>query len=252
VLATTAALLSPSARNHAHDAHGAHDHTVAGDDKGFSLLHNGHHAHFVSYELDPASQKQLDAQLALTRQAARRYPTIAAAEAAGYRRAGPYLPGLGAHWVLTNGVGLNPDGVMDEDDLLHPLSLQFEGTKPTSKLAGFMYYSVSATEPVGFVGRNDVWHYHTKLCLKFIDGHIEAPFGVDLQATDAQCRAAGGEIVKQTAWMLHVWSVPDYANAKDGVFSENNRKLTCPDGTYYVLPADEWATHPLNACRSEA
>jgi hypothetical protein len=151
-----------------------------------------------------------------------------------------------------NGVGLNPDGVLDEDDLLHPLSLQFDGTEPTSKLAGFMYYSVSPTEPVGFVGRNDVWHYHTKLCLKYVDGHIDAPFGADLEATDAQCAQVGGRMVEQTAWMLHVWSVPGYANTEDGVFSENNRKLTCSDGTYYMLPAEEWATHLTNVCRSAA
>jgi hypothetical protein len=255
VLATTAALLSPSARNHAADAHGVHDgdhRAASGDDKGFSLLHNGQHAHFVSYDLDPASQKQLDAQLAVTRRVARQYPTVAAAEAAGYRRAGPYAPGLGAHWVLMNGVGLNPDGVMDEDDLLHPLSLQFDGTNSTSRLAGFMYYSISPTEPVGFVGRNDVWHYHTKLCIKFVDGQIDAPFGADLQATDAQCAQVGGMMMDQTAWMLHVWSVPGYANREDGVFSENNRKLSCSDGTYYVLPPEEWATHLMNVCRSAA
>jgi hypothetical protein len=254
VALTSAALLSPSARNHAHDAHGAH---AAGhvhgsaDDKGFSLLHNGHHAAIASYALDPASQKALDAQLAITRDVARRYPTVAAAEAAGYRRAGPYSPGLGAHYVLVSAEALDADGMLDAADIAHPLSIQYDGTSPTSRVAGFMYYSMSAVEPQGFVGRNDVWHIHTDLCLKYGPNGVEAPFGADKAATKAQCDAVGGTITKQTQWMVHVWSVPGYSNP-DGVFGEMNPHLRCSDGTYYELPPGQWATHLQNICRSAA
>jgi hypothetical protein len=44
--------------------------------------------------------------------------------------------------------------------------------------------------------------------------------------------------MKQTQWMLHVWSVPGYRSA-DGVFAETNRRLDCPDGTFYELPPDQ-------------
>jgi hypothetical protein len=244
VVATSAALLSPSARNHAH----AHGGVVIG--KGFEALHNGHHAEIAAYTLDPASKRALDAQLDVTRRVARRFPTVAAAEAAGYRRAGPYAPGLGAHYVLFSAKGLNPDGRMDLDDLESPQSLQFAGTDPDSKLAGFMYYSVSAAEPEGFVGRNDVWHYHKSLCLRFRGGQVEAPFGADNDATKAQCDGVGGTLLKQTQWMLHVWSVPGWENRAGGVFGENNPRLACPDGTYHRRPAEEWADHPLNVCVS--
>jgi hypothetical protein len=115
-----------------------------------------------------------------------------------------------------------------------------------------MYYSMSATEPEGFAGPNDVWHYHEQLCLKFgANGVIDAPFGLDNEATEAQCASAGGSMLRQTQWMLHVWSVPGYDNIDGGTFAEVNPALDCPDGTYYRLPPEEWAAHPMNVCRSE-
>ena len=254
IVLASAALLYPSARNHAHDAHGtgAHVHAAHGDDKGFELLANGHHAHISpAYKLDANSQRSLDAQIAITRAVARRYPTVADAEAAGYRRAGPYSPGLGAHYVLPSAESLNVDGQLDAADIGHPLSIQYDGTKPSSRVAGFMFYSMSKVEPEGFVGRNDVWHVHTNLCLRQGPNGIEAPFGADKAATKKQCDAVGGAITKQTQWMVHVWSVPGYSNP-DGVFGEENPHLRCADGTYYELPPDQWAKHLTNICRSEA
>jgi hypothetical protein len=141
---------------------------------------------------------------------------------------------------------------MNEDDLSHPLSIIYDGTSPDSRVAGFMYYSMSATEPQGFAGPNDIWHYHERICIKFGPSGVEAPFGADFDATDAQCAAAGGSILPVTQWMVHVWSVPGYDNVDGGVFAEVNPALDCPDGTYYQLPPDEWAANPLNVCRSAA
>lgn len=246
VALTTTALLSPSAR-----ASGGHSH--AGDDigRGFAELHNGEHAEIEPYELDAGSQQLLDEQLDVTRAVARRYPTVEAAEAAGYEKAGPYAPGLGTHYVLPSGPSLNADGRFDEGDLEQPLSLQYDGSEPDSKIAGFMYYSIGATEPEGFVGRNDVWHVHQELCLRSGPNGIEAPYGADKQATPEQCAAVGGTIQRQTQWMLHVWSVPGYENEAGGVFGEHNPKLTCADGSYHQLPADEWADNLDNICRSQ-
>jgi hypothetical protein len=244
---TTAALASPSARDHASGAHGMHGHA---DDKGLSLLTNGHHAAMDPQPLDADTQTTLDGQLAISKQVAERYPTVADAEAAGYRRAGPYGPGLGAHYISYGGSAFNADGVMNEDDLSHPLAIIYDGTAPDSKVAGFMYYSMSATEPQGFAGPNDIWHYHERICIKYGPSGVEAPFGADFDATDAQCAAAGGSILPITQWMVHVWSVPGYDNVDGGAFAEVNPALKCSDGTYYQLPPDEWAANPLNVCRS--
>jgi len=36
---------------------------------------------------------------------------------------------------------------------------------------------------------------------------------------------------------------------KSDTFIPANPKLDCADGTYYQLPIDEWAQHPLNVCK---
>lgn len=273
---TTAALASPGARNHGHAEGG--EGAVAGDghthgdeagepgaapvdDKGFSDLHNGQHAHMTIHELDAGTQKKLDEQLAVTREVAKLTPTVAAAEKAGYKRVGPYLPGIGAHYwkglAAAGGLGgpsFNPSGHMDDAALRNPLMLIFNGTKPTSEIAGFMYYSASPFEPDGFAGRNDTWHYHEQLCLKQLPGGgVDVPYGLDHGATKAQCDKAGGFMLAMSNYMVHVWSLPGYEMTLNdgGVFGEANRKLSCADGSYYTLPLDEWLDNPTNACRAQ-
>ena len=240
---SSVAIASPSARDHA-----GHD---AADDKGLAALSNGHH-HTIGPEapLDPAQRAALTHQIALTQQAAAMYPNVAAAEAAGYRRAGPYSPGLGTHYIRASAEGLNFDGAMDDADLLNPLALIYAGSNPDSPIAGFMYYSMSAQEPTGFAGTNDKWHYHTNTCIKYnAGGTIDAPFGADSDVPASLCIQAGGQVLEQTQWMVHVWSVPGW-ESQQGLFGEVNPALACPDGTYYQLPLDQWATHPLNVCRT--
>ncbi len=258
---TTAAVASPSARNHGAHTHddaaaaaAGHDHGTAAapaDDKGLSALSNGHH-HAIGPEqpLDAATRAQLTHQIAVTQDVAKMYPTVAAAEAVGYERAGPYSPGLGAHYIRPNAQGLNFDGVMDDSDLLSPLAIIYAGTNPDSPIAGFMYYSMSKDVPLGFAGPNDQWHYHTNTCIKYnADRTIDAPFGADSDVPADLCVKAGGQDLVQTQWMVHVWSVPGW-ESQQGLFGEVNPALTCPDGTYYQYPKEQWLDHPLNSCLS--
>jgi hypothetical protein len=275
---TTAALASPSARDHASGSHGDHEasehehdaETVADgghlhgdaaapvDDKGLSLLHNGQHdEHMTIHKLDKNTQKALDAQLAVTREVAAKTPTVKSALAAGYARVGPYMPGIGAHYWRPIGASslggptFNADGVIDDADLRNPLMLIFDGTKPTSKIAGFMYYSMAGSEPAGFAGRNDYWHFHEQLCLKQKGNTVDVPYGLDHAATKEQCDAVGGWMLKASQYMVHVWSVPGFEMTDEygGIFGEMNPKLACGDGTYYQLPVEEWKDHPLNVCK---
>ena len=220
------------------------------DDRGLSLLENGHqHETGPEVELDAATQAELDAQLELTRRVAREIPNIAAAEAAGYRRAGPFAPGLGLHYVRPSGEGLNPDGVMDEADLLSPLSIVFDGTGPDAPIAGFMYYSMSTEAPEGFAGPNDHWHYHDNVCLVTRDdGTQDTPLGADREVTADQCAAVGGGLLAVTQWMVHVWTAPDYESDR-GVFSEINPAISCPDGSYFQISEQEQLKAPLSLCR---
>ena len=276
---TTSALASPGARNHAAHSHGetaagsggghahgtpaagdgsggsGHTHAVpaGADDKGFSKLHNGQHEHTTMvHHLDDPTNAELERQLAITREVARQIPTVAAALAAGYNRVGPYFPGIGAHFMREYGpLTTIPDGVVDDVDLRNPFMLIFNGTSPTSRITGFMYYSTSPVEPAGFVGRNDTWHYHEDICFKYGDAGIDVPYGLDHSATPAQCAKVGGNILPKTGYMLHVWSVPGFTMTTNygGVFGEANPKLSCADGSYYMLPVDEWAQHPRNVCQ---
>jgi len=266
VILTSAVVASPEARNHAHgdeaasgSATSGHTHGAAGtaavaveDDRGLSLLTNGHHHEIVQQPMSPATVAELKSQLAITREVAAALPTVAAAEAAGYRRAGPYSPGLGAHYTITNGPALNMDGVLDEEDLRNPLSIIYDGTEPDSPVAGFMYYATTSVEPEGFAGANDVWHYHEQICLTMADGEINAPFGADLAASEAQCNEVGGFMLDSTQYMVHVWSVPGYNNVEGGVFAEVNPALDCADGSYWQLPPSQWPDHLMNVCESGA
>jgi hypothetical protein len=244
------AIASPSARDHAsashgdHDAHGeeadGHAHGSDGtaadvDDGGLSLLVNGHQHGAGEEPLDDATQAALTAQLSRTSELVEAYPTVADAEAAGYRRAGPFSPGLGAHYQPPE-YHLNPDGLIDGDDILHPF-LIFDGIAPTSPIAGFMYMAYGTDGlPEGFAGPNDHWHHHERVCIVTNpDGQIDAPFGADIEGiTDEQCASVGGDFIETTAYMVHVWTVPGYSSDR-GVFGEVNPSITCPDGTYYQI-----------------
>jgi hypothetical protein len=275
VVLASVVLASPSARDHAHGASTgdqAHDGEAAagghvhggeatgvsaapgGDDRGLAELSNGHHHEMVVHELDAETRAELDDQLAITREVAAQHPTVADAEAAGYQRIGPYFPGIGAHYGRTGGLEMNRDGGFDEEKIAHPFAIIYNGTAPTSRVAGFMYLSMADEEPEGFAGPNDVWHYHEDLCLAYSpSGEIDVPFGLDHQATEAQCTDAGGRLIGLSPWMVHVWSAPGWDDDPEvGTFGEVHTDLTCSDGTYYMLPIEQWVDHRMNVCEADA
>ena len=252
---TTAAVASPAARDHAAGSHGehaagdahgdaaaadGHGHgTATGDDLGFAALSNGHQHERGTEPLSPEETVALSKELAVTTQLVERYPTLGHAEAAGWKRAGPFSPGLGVHYMGA-GFGLNADGRMDPEDLLAPM-LIFDGLTPDAKLAGFMYLAYGTTgEPEGFTGPNDHWHYHEHVCIATApDGSISTPFGADLDGvTEGMCTEAGGSWLNYTGYMVHVWNVPGY-ESPDGMFTELNPAITCADGTYHRIDIGE-------------
>ncbi|HEY8543438.1 MAG TPA: hypothetical protein VIL36_00255 [Acidimicrobiales bacterium] len=256
----SAAIASPAARDHSSHAHGGHgaedeahddgapagghgahdpaDAAAPGDPAAFASPFAGHDHDETPppVELDPATQAALTAQLLPLADLVAEYPTLGVAEAKGAHRTGPFLPGQGSH-VMPPGYTVDTDGVIDPEDVRSPL-LIFDGTDPDAPLAGFMFYSMSEEEPEGFVGPNDHWHQHSHVCTVMReDGSIDTPFGAeDARVTEEMCRGVGGELLPVTGWMVHVWAVPGYESA-DGLFSDFNTKVTCPDGTYEQV---EW------------
>jgi hypothetical protein len=178
--------------------------------------------------LDAPTHALLAQQLTTAREHAMAYPTVADAVAAGYRLAGGFAPGSGAHYVggpMSGGTTFDPNGVQ---------SLIYDGTSPTSQIVGLMYYAMGAA-PDGFAGPNDHWHRHSSVCTKFANGQIEVPFPADADVTKEQCTAAGGFFMSITGYMVHAWVVPGWESPQ-GVFSHENVNVRCADGTYDTDP----------------
>lgn len=247
VLGLTSTLIAaPEARDHAAAAHGAtsggaattgHAHGGASASSSTPPVTdlNGHvvtgvKARDVAHELapdkllDPQTRALLASQLSAARAAALRYPTVADAEAGGYRLVGgAYGPGSGAHYIGFSGFG--------SFDPAHPPTLIYDGTSPTAQVVGLMYLGMGANgaAPEGFAGPNDHWHRHSGVCQKA--GKVIFP--VDADVTQAQCTAKGGNYMATTIWMVHAWVVPGWESSQ-GVFSHENPNLPCADGTFHT------------------
>jgi hypothetical protein len=166
-----------------------------------------HSSHAVAPLVDPATQHLLEAQLAQTRAAALRFPTVADAIRGGYTLADPYYQGIGAHYMRYSAI----DGIFDPSQ---PEMLLYGGEDPGSTVVGVMFYVDSIDAPEGFAGPYDVWHRHPEACL----GPHGTHFWQDPEAVD--CHHHG-----KTGWMLHAWVVPGWESVQ-GVFSPQNSKLS--------------------------
>lgn len=177
---------------------------------------NGGHGHRgpVPWQpLDRETRALLAEQLAAAQAVVERYPTVADAEAAGYRQGTVYLPCIAAHYVLEGNDLLAPFDPGKPDMIL------FAGTEPDSEVVGLSYGVISEEEPEGFAGPNDVWHVHEQVCMK--DGLI---LGSE-KASPEECEARGG-VMADTAngWMAHLWNVPQWEN-RWGLFASEHPDL---------------------------
>jgi hypothetical protein len=194
---------------------------------------NGHEIHGVKAldvaeeqkpdkPLDRATRLLLAQQLTAARAVAMKYPTVADAEAAGYRLVGGgFGPGAGAHYI-------GGFGSFGQFDPSRPPTLIYDGINPDSQVVGLMYLGMGAGgAPEGFAGPNDHWHRHSNVCLRGTD----TLFPVDADITAKQCTAAGGRFMPITTYMVHAWVVPGWESPQ-GVFSHENANLRCADGTF--------------------
>ena len=243
-LAFTPALASS---HHHGEADGGHTHSAAASGQEPASALSGHHhgvttlngekvtgvkAEDVAAEsqpnqpLDATTRDTLKTQLSAARDYALRYPTVADALAGGFRVAGGFAPGSGAHYISYG--GLTGSGSFDP---AKPLALIYDGTSSTSQIIGLMYYGLGDAAPEGFAGPNDHWHRHSNVCIKTGAGGIETPFPADQDVTAAQCSAVQGSLLKTTGYMVHAWVVPSWESPL-GVFSHDNPDVRCADGTY--------------------
>ena len=196
---------------------------VATDAEGHS--HRGPSPQVV---LTQEEREQLTKQQELARTVVAKYPTVADAEAAGYKMSTAFVPCIGAHYTNTRlAIGFDP---------ARPSELLYDGTSPTSKIVGLSYLVFHpGGAPEGFAGANDLWHQHNNnggLCQK--NGVVVG--GEAMNAED--CKALGGrKVAMNDVWMLHDWIVPGW-ECSWGVFAGE-----CPElggrtgGTAWDEPA---------------
>jgi len=132
-----------------------------------------------------------------------KFPTVAAAKAAGWVQATVFTPGQGAHYV-------DPTRQTGPFDPRRPNFLMFNGTANTANLVGMMFLvdtGSTTTPPAGFPGANDHWHNHGVLCVRDSDQVV-----VGEGLSDSSCLSAGGHNTTShsSEWMVHVW-LPVYA-----------------------------------------
>jgi hypothetical protein len=188
--------------NHAHGA----SNTAAPDDTtmGGHLGPQPWHAMTNQSECDA-----LAGELALARETALKYPTVADAKAAGWRQVTPYVPGIAAHFM-------NFSLVDDTFEIDKPEMILYDGTDDDARVVGLSYYlrhDGDAEPTQGFTGTNDHYHRHIGLCIG-ASGVIG-----DSTTTEEECAAMGGRKSTQTnGWMNHAWVVPG-CESPWGVFS---------------------------------
>ncbi len=162
--------------------------------------------------VDRTQCDRLEDELAQAREVTERYPTVAAAEEAGWFRVTGYVPGIAAHYM---NFGL----VDNEFHIDEPEMLLFDGNDPDSRIVGLSYYvrqDGTASPTQGFVGENDSYHRHFGLCIG-AGGVIG-----DSTLTEEECNAIGGTKSNGTdGWMSHAWVVPG-CESPWGVFSGEN------------------------------
>ena len=213
-----------------------HTTDTAVHDRGFSKLENGmEHGHAFPEAISRADRTELARQLTLAREVALQYPTVADAEKAGLHRAGPFSPGLGAHYINYGNAAGDADGVMSDDDIRKPIAWIYDGTHPDSHVSG-LFYTRGMQDATGFAGPNDTWHVHKNICIVQGANGIDTPLGADHSTTKPECDAIKGSLIKQTGYLLHAWVVPGY-ESPEGVFSHLSSTIACDDGSYNVIPA---------------
>ncbi len=164
----------------------------------------------LQYPLTQAERVTLIEQQRLARGVADKYPTVATAEADGYKKSTAYVPCIGAHYTKVSLIG--------RFDPAAPSELLFDGTEPEAKIVGLSYLNFNrGGPPEGFAGPNDQWHQHNAnggLCL-----NAQAVVVGNEATSEKECAARGGRKVPlDDIWMVHDWIVPGW-ECSWGVFA---------------------------------
>ena len=162
----------------------------------------------------PGDRARADTIVAAARSVMARYPTVQAAEAAGFTK---YLPSVRLPIEHFTNDTYAMDSWSGEFDPMHPTSLIFKRNGEALTLVGVMYTAARDADTADLNRRVPLsvgsWHRHVASCTgppgtprsAYLDAG--AKFGLlGSIATKGACDAAGG-IFKPIVfgWMIHVW-----------------------------------------------
>jgi hypothetical protein len=208
----------------------AADGTSACEQSGYGNEGNAGHGHRGPVPFTPLDAKTRNTLATQVQQAdavVAKYPTAAAAEAAGWHRITPYVPCIAAHYLNSSAL----DGTFDPTT---PEILLFDGTDSDSHIVGLSYlvFTDPDNPPEGFAGGNDPWHIHRQLCLG--GGGVVG----DENTSEEECAARGGRLVPlNNLWMMHMWNVPGW-DSRWGLFSSEHPDLGGKIGDINAAPDD--------------
>jgi len=142
------------------------------------------------------------------------YPTVDAAERAGFKKFLPGIPLPIEHY--TNGAYAR-EAWFGHFDPAHPTSLIFERTGGSLQLVGVMYTASNGVDRAGLDARVPLsygtWHRHVDFCKappgtpfsESLPPNARFGFAGSIDTADA-CTAAGGTFKPVVfGWMVHVW-----------------------------------------------
>lgn len=162
----------------------------------------------------PGDRARADAIVVAARQVMAEYPTVEAAEAAGFQKFLPHVRLPIEHYTNRH---YAVEAWLGHFDPLHPTSLIFERQGDSLHVVGVMYTASNAVDqgelnarvPLSF----GTWHRHVDFCRAPLWTPLSQRFGPNARFgfegsihTKEACDAAGGTFVPRVfGWMVHVW-----------------------------------------------
>lgn len=150
------------------------------------------------------------------RSATEKYQDVGTAEADGYHAMGPYIPGMGFHYVKA--------GRSRAVDIEHPPILLYEKDAAAPQGLRLVGVSYLLDAPKGSDGQPTEnpfppalasWHKHQNIC-------VLPDRSTDMHLAATQCQERGGRFIPETPWMVHAWIWKD---SPAGVFSPMNPEV---------------------------
>jgi hypothetical protein len=162
----------------------------------------------------PGDRARADAIVAAARSVMAQYPTVQAAEQAGFKK---FLPGVQLPIEHYTNRQYALEAWFGHFDPMHPTSLIFKRSGDSLQLVGVMYTASNAVDEAGLDARVPLsfgtWHRHVDFCKAPPGTPASDRFGPNARFgfrgsihTREACDAAGGRFIPRVfGWMVHVW-----------------------------------------------